>query len=172
MQRIPLGAATSPHAVRRARWPVRAYRSPSLPLVVAIAGVLAGLIGLLLYQATPVVSVSADAAGYHVGGEDLVAQGDGSFVSPSGTALVETRSGDRITAGGSAHLDGEAATGRCDEVAGSGTETCTFTIGGASLRAADTRSGSGWSRRYSDGETVSIRIAGDPDTPVPFPVGR
>lgn len=172
MQRVPLGAADSPHAVRRGgRW-AGASGGQRLPLALAAVGVVAAAGGLALYAAPVDVAVRVDATGYHVAGEDLVGRGGGVFLSASGTALVVERRPDRVLAAGSAELDGRPVSGRCEEAAGSRRAACEFTIAGRSLTAADVRTATGWSRRYSDGKTVAIRVDGDRDTPVPFPLGR
>ncbi|HKF77242.1 MAG TPA: hypothetical protein VKF59_13955 [Candidatus Dormibacteraeota bacterium] len=172
MQRVPLGAADSPHAVRRGGRSGRPSGGQRLPLALAAVGVAAAVGGLVLYATPADFVVRVDAGGYHLAGEDLVSRGGGVFLSASGTALVVERRPERVLAAGSAELNGQPASGRCEEAAGSGQATCEFTVAGRSFTAADVRTATGWSRRYSDGETISIRVDGDGDTPVPFPLGR
>jgi hypothetical protein len=45
-------------------------------------------------------------------------------------------------------------------------------VDGQALTATDTRISDGWHRRYDDGRTVTIRLSGEPDLPVPFAIGR
>jgi hypothetical protein len=164
--RIPLGGL-SRHAVRRPRL----HRVMlSWPLVVALAGAAAAVAGVALVTAEPEVDVSLDAGGYHIDGQRLVAQGDGVFLGPGGAALVIASRPDGRVAGASAVLDGHRTTGHC-EPAPEG-ESCRFTMDGQALTAEDTRTADGWHRRYGDGRTVTIRLSGDTDTPVPFPIGR
>jgi hypothetical protein len=49
---------------------------------------------------------------------------------------------------------------------------CRFTLDDQALSAVDERTSYGWHRRYSDGRTVAIDVAGERGAPVPFPVGR
>jgi hypothetical protein len=84
--------------------------------------------------------------------------------------VIDRRPGGPV-AGASANLAGRHMTGHC-EPAGGSTETCRFTLDGQPLEATDTRTEDGWHRRYSDGRTVAIHLTGDPDTPVPFAIGR
>jgi hypothetical protein len=167
-QRIPLGGLGS-HAVRRQRW---RRRLPGWPLLAAGAGLAAALAGVLLASSEPEVRVGFDAAGYQVAGERLTDRGGGAYVGPSGAALVIARSGGGSVAAASTNLDGRHMTGRCEVAPPPGGETCRFTLGGESLTASDERTSYGWHRRYSDGRTVAIHVAGDREAPVPFALGR
>ena len=164
--RIPLGGL-SHHVVRRPRLRRTLL---SWPLLAALAGAAAAVAGVLLATAEPRVDVGLDGSGYRIDGQRLVAQGGGVYVGPGGAALVIDRRPQGTVAGASAVLDGSSVTGRCESSAAG--ETCRFTVGGQPLTAADERTADGWHRRYSDGRTVTIHLAGERDAPVPFPVGR
>jgi hypothetical protein len=167
-QHIPLGELGS-HAVRRARW---RRRAPGWPLLAAGAGLAAALAGVVLASSEPEVPVRFDAAGYQVAGEQLTDRGGGAYLGRSGAALVITRSGGDLVAAASTNLDGRHMTGRCEVAPAPGGESCRFQLGGESLTADDERTSYGWHRRYSDGRTVAIHVAGDRETPVPFALGR
>lgn len=172
MQRMPLGAGVSAHAVRRGRGIVRARAQLVFQLGLVGLGVSAAVVGAALYTAEPEVVVQMDAAHYRIAGQDLESRGPGAYLNPSGAALVLERRGDVVVAATSARVGSQPVNGRCVLPAGSARETCEFTLGGRLLTATDVRSAKGWSRRYSDGKTVAIRVDGALDTPVPFPVGR
>jgi hypothetical protein len=163
---IPLGGL-SRHVVRRPRLRRTLL---SWPLLAALGGATAAVAGVLLATAEPQVDVRLDGSGYRIDGQQLVAQGGGVYVGPGGAALVIDRRPQGAVAGASAVLDGSEVTGRCEPSAAG--ETCRFTVGGQPLTATDERTAGGWHRRYSDGRTVTIHLTGDPDAPVPFPVGR
>ena len=75
-------------------------------------------------------------------------------------------------AAGSTHLRGVPALGSCRLDAGGRGEWCTFELGGRALAAEDRLSRGGWERRYQDGATVRIELAGGRPAPVPIPLGR
>jgi hypothetical protein len=166
---IPLGGL-SQHVVRRPRLRRTLRTLLSWPLLAGLAGAAAAVAGVLLATAEPQVDVRLDGAGYRIDGQQLRAEGSGVYVGPGGAALVIARRPQGTVSGASAVLDGRSMTGRC-EPAGAG-EACRFTVDGQTLSATDERTADGWHRRYSDGRTVAIRLLGDPDTPVPFAVGR
>jgi hypothetical protein len=172
-QRIPLGAGRSPHAVRRQRWPRRLGSASTWSLVAAGAGVAASLVGVTLAAtAEPHVAVGLDAAGYRIDGQQLRPAGDSTYQGASGGVLVIQRTPARIVAAASSELGGRHMTGRCQLVPGAASETCDFTVGGQPVSAVDSRTDAGWHRRYGDGQSVSIDVTGDRDTPVPFAVAR
>ena len=164
--RIPLGGL-SHHAVRRRRLR-RALLS--WPLVAALAGAAAALAGVLLVTAEPQVEVRLDAGGYQIDGQLLTDRGGGVYQGAGGAAMVLDRRSEGAVAGASADLDGRHMTGRCAP-SGDG-EACTFMVEDQVLTATDERTSYGWHRRYSDGRTVAIHVTGQPDTPVPFAIGR
>jgi hypothetical protein len=171
VQRIPLGAA-SPHVVRRYRvWSGTPWARAVTPLVLAGLGLAAAVTGAAFYAAEPEVDVDLSSQGYRVAGHELASQGAGVYQGADG-ALVMERQGSQLTSAASTTVAGEPVTGRCALAIGAGRESCDFSLGGRVLSALDIRSASGWSRHYSDGVSVNIRVDGDPDTPVPFPVGR
>jgi hypothetical protein len=172
-QRIPLGAADSPYAVRRFRRLRRLGPPLGWPVWAAGVALVSALVGAWLETASPpAVEVRLDAQGYHIAGQLLQDQGDGSYQDPSGAALVIQRGSGRVLAAASTNLNGRHMLGRCVEIQGADHEDCTFTIGSATIQARDDRTPSGWHRRYSDGQTVDIGVPGGADTPVPFAVGR
>src|SRR5207249_34671 len=75
-------------------------------------------------------------------------------------------------AGASAALHGVHMTGTCTLPDNSRTETCGFTLAGQTLGAVDSWTGGGWRRRYSDGRSVDIGVAGGRPVPVPIAGGR
>lgn len=172
LQRMPLGAGVSAHAVRRGRGIVRARAQLVFQVGLVGLGVSAAVVGAVLYTAEPEVVVQMDAAHYRIAGQELESRGPGAYQNPSGATLVLERRGDLVVAATSTHVGGAPIRGRCVLAAGSARETCEFTLSGRSLTATDIRSPKGWNRRYSDGKTVAIRVDGRLDTPVPFPVGR
>jgi hypothetical protein len=170
-QRIPLGAA-SPHVVRRYRaWRGRSGAGVLVPVILAVLGVAAALAGAAFYAAEPEVDVRLSAESYRVAGHELVSQGGGAYQGAAGALVIERR-GSELASAASTTIAGQPVTGRCLLAVGAGREACDFSLGTRVLTASDTRSAAGWSRHYSDGTSVSIRVDGDPDTPVPFPVGR
>ncbi len=171
-QRIPLGGGRSPHAVRRGRRGGRVRLPAGWPLLAAALGITGSLAGVLLAVAEPPVEVGIDARGYRVAGQELSDVGGGVYRGAGGGVLVIERRQGQVRAAASADLDGRPMTGRCTLPAGAGREDCVFRVAGREVGAVDTRTAGGWHRRYADGRTVEIRVAGDPDTPVPFAVGR
>ena len=171
VQRIPLGAA-SPHVVRRYRpWRGRSWVGVLVPIILAGLGVAAALTGAAFYAAEPEVEVQLSAASYRIAGHVLASQGGGAYQGTAGALVIERR-GSELASAASTTIAGQQVTGRCLLAVGAGRESCDFSLGARVLTASDTRSATGWSRHYSDGTSVSIRVEGDPDTPVPFPVGR
>jgi hypothetical protein len=164
--RIPLGGL-SHHVVRRPRLRRTVL---SWPVLAAVAGASAAVAGVLLATSEPQVDVGLDAAGYRIDGQQLRPQGGGVYVGPGGAALVIERRPEGAVAGASAVVDGSAMTGRCVPAAAG--ETCRFSVDGRALTATDERTADGWHRTYSDGRTVTIRLTGERDAPVPFAIGR
>lgn len=171
-QRIPLGVDRSPHAVRRLRRLHRLRPPLGWPVWAAGIALASALVGVWLQSASPAIEVGLDGRGYRISGQLLEDRGGGEYQGASGAALVIQRGSGRLLAAASTNLNGQHMTGRCVEIPGADHEDCAFTIGGGSVDARDTRTASGWHRRYSDGRTLDIRIVGDRDTPVPFAVGR
>lgn len=171
-QNIPIGAVTSPHAVRVRRVPpVRPVwmRPHVLAIVAGLAAALAG--AALLLNPGP-VSVQMSSGRYDIGGALLTATAPDTYQGPAGAAMVVSHGGGVTHAGASAVLNGTPMTGSCALPDGSRTERCQFALGGQALAAVDTWTGSGWQRRYDDGRTASIDVAGGRPVPVPFAVGR
>jgi hypothetical protein len=172
LQHLPIGAITSPHAVRLRRAPSAPLFRVRLHLLLTVAGVLAALAGAAVSRAPSPVEVRVTADAYEIGGSELLAAGPGVYRSAGGAAVVIESAGAATRAGASADLDGVHMTGACTLADAARTETCRFTLGGRSLSAVDTWTGDGWSRRYDDGRTARIVVAGGRPVPVPVAVGR
>jgi hypothetical protein len=171
-QNLPIGAVTSPHAVRLRRTPTAWLPRVRLHVVLMLAGVAAAVAGAVVSTEPGPVTVRVSPSAYEIGGTRLDATAPGVFQGSGGAAVVLVRSGDVTRAGASASLGGAHTTGRCTLADGARTETCAFTLDGRPLDAVDTWTGGGWHRRYDDGRTVDIRVTGGQPVPVPLPVGR
>lgn len=171
VQNVPLGPVDRRHAVRRhmGRRLGRTLRF-HLPLVLGGIGVLLAGVGAWLSLAPTPVAVSRDAGAYTIGDVRLPARGEGTYAGPEG-AIVIREDGGTVRAAASTTLDGHHMTGRCVWTRGADRERCTFTLERRSLSAIDTRTATGWHRRYGDGETVELRTEGPVPIPVPFAVG-
>ena len=171
-QNLPIGAVTSPHAVRLRRTPSTWLPRVRLHLVLMVVGVAAAVAGALVSSTPPPVPVRASADEYDVGGARLTASAPGVYEGAGGAAVVIVDAGGVTRAGASAGLGGEHMTGSCTLVDGARTEMCRFTLAGRSLSAVDTWTGAGWRRRYDDGRAVEIPVVGGQPVPVPIAVGR
>jgi hypothetical protein len=170
LQNLPIGAVTSPHAVRHRRTP--SARPPRLHVLLMLAGVAAAAAGAVVSAEPGPLAVRVSPAAYEIGGARLEATGPGVYQGAGGAAVVLVRTGGATRAGASATLDGAHTTGACQLTDGARTETCQFTLDGRPLSAVDTWTGAGWHRRYADGRTSDIAVAGGRPVPVPLPVGR
>jgi len=171
-QNLPIGAVTSPHAVRVRRTPSSRVPRVRLYAVLTLLGVAAAAGGAVASALPGTVPVRETAGSYEIGGARLTATGPGVFRGPGGAALVVERTAGETRAGASAGLDGEHMTGTCILADAARTEVCRFTLNGAALSAVDTWTGDGWHRRYDDGRETDIAVAGGQPVPVPFAVGR
>jgi hypothetical protein len=171
-QNLPIGAVTSPHAVRLRRAPSAWLPRLRLHVVLMLAGVAAATAGAVVSVEPGPVTVRASASAYEIGGSRLDATAPGVYQGASGAAVVLVRAGGVTRAGGSATLGGAHTTGSCALPDGARTESCRFIVDGRPLTAADTWAGAGWHRRYGDGRTTDIAVAGGVPVPVPLPVGR
>jgi len=171
-QNLPIGAVTSPHAVRLRRSPTAWLPRVRLHVVLMLAGVGAAVAGAIVSTEPGPVTVRMSASAYEIGGARLEATGPGVFQGSGGAAIVLVRSGGVTRAGASAALGGARTTGHCALADGARTETCAFTVDGRALGAVDTWTGAGWHRRYDDGRTATIAVTGGAPVPVPLPVGR
>lgn len=170
-QNLPIGAVTSPHAVRLRRLPGRLPRV-RLHVVLTLAGVLAAGAGAAVSAAPAPVAVRSSAATYEIGGARLTATAPGVYQGSGGAALVLEHEGGVTRAGASAGLDGAHMTGACTLPDGARKEVCRFTLAGRQVGAVDTWTGAGWHRRYDDGRTAEVAVAGGRPVPVPIAVGR
>jgi hypothetical protein len=157
---------------------VRLRRGPSalprvrLHVVLMLAGVAAATAGAVVSMEPGPVAVSVSPGAYEIGGARLDATAPGVYQGAGGAAVVLVRTGGATRAGASATLDGARTTGVCTLADGARTETCHFTRDGRTLSAVDTWTGGGWHRRYDDGRTADITLAGAAPAPVPLPIGR
>jgi hypothetical protein len=163
---------TSPHAVRARRAPSWWQPRVRVHVVLMVVGVAAAGTGAVVSAEPGPVTVRVSAAEYEIGGARLAATAPGVYQGPGGAAVVLARANGATRAGASASLDGAHTTGACTLVDGGRTETCRFTVDGRPLAALDTWTGGGWHRRYSDGRTTDVAVAGGRPVPVPLPVGR
>jgi len=170
-QNLPIGAVTSPHAVRLRRWPARLPRL-RLHVVLMLTGVAAAAAGAIVSAAPGPLTVRTSDDVYEIGGTRLTAVSPGVYEGADGAAVVLQHGGGETRAGASAGLDGAHMTGSCTLPDGARTETCRFTLAGRTLTAVDSWTGNGWRRRYDDGRTVDIGVAGGRPVPVPIAVGR
>jgi hypothetical protein len=171
-QNLPIGSATSPHAVRlRRRLPRAPGWATRWHALLALAGVGAALLGALFALSPPSVGVSMSDDRYEIAGNRLSASGPGVYEGPGGV-LVVAAAGGTTRAAASTTLNGVHMAGRCTLAPGGDHETCDFTLGGQALTAVDTRTADGWHRRYDDGRAVDIVFSGRTPVPVPFAVGR
>jgi hypothetical protein len=171
-QNLPIGAITSPHAVRVRRTPSTRLPRVRLYAVLTCLGVVAAAAGAVVSTLPGPVPVRATASTYEIGGSRLTATGPGVYRGPGGAALVVEERPGETRAGASAGLDGSHMTGNCVLLTRARVESCHFTLNGAALSAVDTWTGRGWHRRYGDGRTVDIAVADGRPVPVPFAVGR
>jgi hypothetical protein len=171
-QNLPIGAVSSPHAVRFRRTPYARIPRLRLHAVLTATGVAAAVAGAIVSTAPGPVTVRATPSDYDIGGSHLEATAPGVYRGAGGAALVIVHSAGTTRAGASAGLGGAHMTGSCALVDGSRTETCHFTLAGRRLSAVDTWTGAGWARRYDDGRSVDIEVAGGTPIPVPVAVGR
>jgi len=172
-QNLPIGAVTSPHAVRLRRLPARLPRMRLRPhVLLMLTGMAAAAAGAIVSAAPAPVEVRWSADAYEIGGTRLDAVSPGVYEGADGAAVVVATSGGVTRAGASASLHGVHMTGTCTLPDGARTETCRFTLAGQTLGAVDSWTGGGWRRRYSDGRSVDIGVAGGRPVPVPIAVGR
>ncbi|HYW25166.1 MAG TPA: hypothetical protein VE953_13450 [Terriglobales bacterium] len=171
-QNLPIGAVTSPHAVRLRRSPSAWLPRVRLHVLLMLAGVAAATAGAVVSAEPGQVTVRWSAGTYEIGGARLSATAPGVYQGPGGAAVVLVHANGATRAGASATVAGAHTTGSCTLVDGARTETCEFTIAGTRLGATDTWTGGGWHRRYADGRTSDITVAGGAPVPVPLAVGR
>jgi hypothetical protein len=168
-QRLPLPVG--------GRNPTRRYRRfwlatgrDRLRLAVLAVGVLAAVLGGLLGARPPELAIEQTVGYYRIGSVTLPSQGDGVYSGPDGAVVVQKGPAETL-AGGSTSLRGVPMKGSCTMEADGKSERCVFTSGTHTLRATDSRTSTGWHRRYDDGQTVDMALPSGP-VPVPFPIGR
>ena len=169
LQRLPLPIG-SPHPIRRSRQPVR-LSTRGRPALAGVVGLAAAAAGAVLATVTPPVDVALDADSYRVGSVALLARGGGVYASAQG-AVVIAEGDDGLRASGSTRLHGERMLGSCQLAPDRRSERCSFDLGGRSLTAIDRLDHGGWNRRYQDGQTFRIQLAGGRPVPVPIALGR
>jgi hypothetical protein len=161
---LPIGSPGTSH-----RWTQRRRRGRGITTLLGYGVALgATAVGVVL-ATSPTTSVAMTATTYRIGDTTLHATGAGTFTGQG--ALVIAPSGGGVNrAAADVTVDGKHETGVCFVSSSQSQERCIFVIDSGSLSAVDTWIGSGWSRRYDDGQQVTI-----PATtlaPVPFAVGR
>jgi len=164
LQRLPLPVGSA-HPIRQR---VRGGRQRLRPrAATTVLGLLAAAAGGLLGATPSTVTVGMDAATYRVGDVMLPARGGGVYAGPEGAVVVRGP-----VAAASTRLRGVSALGSCRFAADGKTEHCTFVVGGRRLTAEDRLARGGWDRRYGDGATARIALAGGRPVPVPIALGR
>ncbi|MHB8507139.1 MAG: hypothetical protein ACYDGR_00630 [Candidatus Dormibacteria bacterium] len=133
------------------------------------AGVMLALLGAWIANQPPLVTAGFSGTSYVIEGARLEASGAGAYGGPAALVVVSDGSGDR--AASSALVNGVKVRGLCFHGSGQASERCIFMVGKRSISAVDRRDGSGWLRRYDDGEQVVIHLLGNSTAPVPFLVG-
>jgi len=151
------------------RWrPLRPARRLVRVVAFAVAAAcsLAGL-ALALQRAATSVTVTPDT--YTIGGAVLHARAPGHYTG-DGALVIRDQGSGVIASAADAQVGGTAESGVCFLSQGQRQERCAFVIGGGTVSAVDTWTGSGWQRRYDDGVIVSLPAS--TMAPVPFAVGR
>jgi hypothetical protein len=169
-QRLPLPIG-SPNAVRAPGRTWRGGAAVSGRAMLGLLGVLAAGAGAYLGSTPPPVTVSVDAAAYHLGTVSFPARGAGVYAGPHG-AVVIIDSGSVTRSSASTRLNGVSMLGSCTIDHRAAVESCRFTLDGRAVAAEDRLDAGGWQRSYEDGRTVRIRLAGGRPVPVPFALGR
>lgn len=161
---LPLGRPGTSH-----HWtPRRGRGGAALTLLGYGLALSATAVGALL-ATSPSTSVEMTATTYRIGDTTLRATGTGTFTG-QGALVLAPAGGGVARAAADATVDGRHETGVCFVSSSQAQERCIFVLATGSLSAVDTWAGSGWSRRYDDGQEITI-----PATtlaPVPFAVGR
>jgi hypothetical protein len=170
---IPVGAKYA----QRSRG--RIFRIRSLHInryfLLALIGLLGALAGALISTQPPAFPVSLTASGdLQIQGFTLThsraSNGDDVYQSQYG-AMVVAQSGGQVRTGGSTTLNGRNMTGNCIYQTSTSTARCLFSIDSRSLTAIDTKTATGWDRRYDDGKAVKIDWP-NPLFPLPFALGE
>ncbi|HXM57987.1 MAG TPA: hypothetical protein VOB72_21500 [Candidatus Dormibacteraeota bacterium] len=165
LQRLPLPVG-SPHPIRRPVRPARSWRSTARAAT-ALLGLLAAAAGAALGATPPALTASADDTAYRVGDATLPARGDGVYAGPEGAVVIRPP-----LAAASTHLNDVPVLGSCRLAPDGRAEHCTFELGGRTLTADDRLIDGAWERRYADGATIRIDLAGGRPAPLPIPLGR
>jgi hypothetical protein len=165
LQRLPLPVG-SKHPIRRPARPARSWRGAARNAT-ALLGLLAAAAGAALGATPPSLAASVDDAAYRVGDVTLPARGDGVYAGPEGAVVVRPP-----LAAASTRLHDVPALGSCRLAGDRRTEHCTFQLGGRTLTSDDRLTDGAWERRYADGATTTISLAGGRPVPVPIPLGR
>lgn len=168
-QRLPLPVGGS-NPIRRYRRFWFATGRDRLRLAVLAVGVLAAALGGLLGARPPEVAIELNAGYYRIGSITLPSQGDGVYSGPGGAVVIQKGPAATV-AGGSTSLRGAPTKASCTMEADGKSERCVFALGNHTFQATDTRTSTGWHRRYDDGQTVDMALPSGP-VPVPFPIGR
>jgi hypothetical protein len=175
---IPIGGLTPVH--RRTR-SVRQLGRRRQPVCLASLGALAAALGVVITLSPTTIAAFGDASTIHIGsslmqrGASPAVPGSRLYVGDVSIVMVPDRSGWRAAA--TTTLNGQPARGVCnlEDTVQTATETCTFTLGGQTLRATDVFDASAgqWHREYSDGVKVMFSVPSRASlVPIPIPFGH
>ncbi len=125
--------------------------------------------GATLAVSPTTTSVSATDSTYRIGATTLRATVAGEYIGDAALILAPgaggiVRSAADVTNGG------HAESGVCFLSPAQRQERCVFDLGATSISAVDSWTGAAWSRRYDDGQQLTIPA--NTMVPVPFAVGR
>jgi hypothetical protein len=125
--------------------------------------------GAALALSPTTTSVSLTASTYRIGATTLRATAVGEYVGDA-ALVVAPAAGGVVRSAADATNGGRAESGVCFLSPAQRQERCVFALGATSLSAVDTWVGAAWSRRYDDGQQLTIPA--NTMAPVPFAVGR
>lgn len=158
----------TPAHLRRRVWTPGGW-SANWHRLATLAGLVCALAGAWLALEPPTIAAGFSAGGYRLGGVLLKPDGDSVYRGAGVLVLAAEEAGTR--AGGSAVINGRHTRGTCYLDRGAGQERCVFLVGSRTTSSVDRFREGAWYRRYDDGGTIVIRLAGGRIAPVPFPVG-
>lgn len=160
---LPLGDPGPSH-----RW-VSRRRGKTVRITAYLLAVLSTVVGLALTLTPASAAVAMSGDSYRIGDTTLHATAPGRYAGDG--ALIVSAPADGVQrAAGDAVVNGQHQSGVCFLAAAQQHERCVFSVGATSVSAVDTWTGSGWQRRYDDGQQVSIPA--NTMAPVPFAVAR
>ncbi len=125
--------------------------------------------GAVLALSPIATSVSLTASTYRIGATTLHAAATGEYVGDA-ALVVAPVAGGVVRSAADATNGGRAESGVCFLSPAQRQERCVFGLGATSISAVDSWTGTAWSRRYDDGQQLTIPA--NTMAPVPFAVGR